>query len=46
MPAGATLLWKEQFSGVSVKVKHSRLRVALSPLGFLALIPSSEKELL
>jgi len=44
MPAGASLLWKEQFSGVSVKVKNSRLRVALSPSGFLALIPSSEKE--
>lgn len=42
MPAGASLLWKEQFSGVSVKVKNSKLRVAVSSLGFLALIPSSE----
>ncbi len=46
MPAGASLLWKDQFSGVSVKVKNSRLRIGVLPLGFLTLAPSSEKEML
>ena len=46
MPVRASLLWKNQFSGVNLKIKDSRLSVAVLPLGFLALIPSSEKEVL
>jgi cyclomaltodextrinase len=45
MSAGASLLWKDQFSGVSVKVENSRLRLAIFPLDFLMLVPSSEKEM-
>jgi cyclomaltodextrinase / maltogenic alpha-amylase / neopullulanase len=44
IPAGAALTWKDLFSGMSVKVKNSQLSVAVSPFGYLALIPSSEKE--
>jgi glycosidase len=46
MPAGASQLWKNQFSGINLKVKDERLSVAISPLGFLALVPYSEKEIL
>jgi len=46
MPAGSSLIWKNQFSGVSVKVKDSRLRIDVLPLGFMTMAPSSEKEIL
>jgi glycosidase len=45
MSTGTSLLWKDQFSGVSVKVENSRLRLAILPLDFLILVPSSEKEM-
>jgi hypothetical protein len=46
MPAGISLTWKDQFSGVSVKVKNSRLNVSVFPSGYLTLVPFSEKEIL
>ena len=46
LPAGISLTWKDQFSGVNMKVKNSRLSVAVLPLGYLTLLPSSEKEIL
>lgn len=45
MPAGASLLWKNQFSGVNVTVENARLKLAMLPLDFLMLVPSSEKEM-
>jgi glycosidase len=45
MPAGASIMWKDQFSGVSGKVGNSRLNIAVEPFDFLALIPVSEKEM-
>jgi cyclomaltodextrinase len=44
LPVGVSLVWKDQVSGVSMIVKNSRLSVAVSPLGFVMLAPSSEKE--
>ncbi len=46
MPAGSSLSWKDHFSGISVKVNGSQLSTAILPLGFLILVPSSEKEIL
>jgi hypothetical protein len=46
MSTGAPLLWKDQFSGVNMRVKNSRLNVTILPLGFLILEPSSKKEIL
>jgi glycosidase len=45
MPAGVSLVWKDQCSGICNKVNNSHLRVAVVPLGFLAMVPSSEKEI-
>jgi glycosidase len=45
MPLNATLYWKDQFSGVNIKVNNSRLNVAILPLDFLALEPYSKKEI-
>jgi hypothetical protein len=45
MPAGASIMWKDQFSGVSGKVDNSRLNITIEPFDFLALIPVSEKEM-
>jgi glycosidase len=45
MPAGASILWKDQFSGVSVKIENSQLRLAILPMDFLMLVPSSKKEM-
>jgi len=46
MPADAPLYWKDQFSGVNIKVNNSRLNVAILPLDFLALESYSKKEIL
>lgn len=46
MPAGSSLIWKNQFSGINFKVKDSRLRIGILPSGFIMLAPSSEKEIL
>ena len=45
MPAGASLLWKNQFSGVTCKLENSRIKLSMVPLDFLMLVPSSEKEM-
>ena len=44
LPAGASLLWKDQWSGVRINVKNSRLSTAIGAFGFRVLVPSSEKE--
>ena len=46
LPAGVSLVWKDQLSGARWNVKNSQLNVAVPPLGFLTLAPSSEKEIL
>jgi cyclomaltodextrinase / maltogenic alpha-amylase / neopullulanase len=46
LPVAASHVWKDQFSGISMEVKNSRLNVAIAPLGFLVLVPSSEKVML
>jgi glycosidase len=43
MPAGASLLWSNQFTGASVTSNDSRLPVTVSPMSFLAFVPSSKK---
>ncbi len=44
MPVDASEIWQDQFSGVVIRVKNSRLNVTILPLDFLALEPFSEKE--
>ena len=46
LPAGVSLVWKDQLSGARWNVKNSQLNVAVPPLGFLTLAPSSEKDIL
>jgi maltooligosyltrehalose synthase len=46
LTAGVSLVWKDQFSGISNKVKNSQLSVTVLPLGFLTMVPSSKKEIL
>ncbi len=45
MPAEASLLWKDQFTGIRVNVKDSRLNIDIAPLGFMILTPFSSKEM-
>ena len=45
MPAGASLLWKNQFSGVTSKFENARMKLSMVPLDFLILVPSSAKEM-
>jgi hypothetical protein len=44
LPAGASLFWKDQSSGVRINVKNSCLRTTIGAFGFRFLVPSSEKE--
>ena len=45
LTAGASLTWKDQFSGVSVKVENSRLKLTVLPMDFLVLAPFYDKEM-
>jgi hypothetical protein len=46
LPAGVSLVWKDLISGLSNTVMNSHLTVTVVPLGFLMMVPSSEKEIL
>ncbi len=44
IPAGLSMMWKDQFSGVNYQAKDSYLNVTLLPLGYLILVPTTERE--
>ena len=46
LPGGVSLVWKDLISGLSNTVMDSHLSVTVVPLGFLMMVPSSEKEIL
>jgi 1,4-alpha-glucan branching enzyme len=43
MPAGSSIVWKDIFSGVSFHKKDSCLNVGLLPLGYMVLVPETER---
>jgi hypothetical protein len=43
LPVSESKAWRDQFSGVPVKVENSKLMVTLKPMQFVLLVPSSEK---
>lgn len=45
LSADASLFWKDQFSGISFKVKNSSLRIDIASFGIQVLLPSSEREI-
>jgi 1,4-alpha-glucan branching enzyme len=45
VPIHASLTWTDQFSGVKVNVQNSRMRLTLTPLGYMLIVPTTEKEM-
>jgi glycosidase len=45
MPAGSSMMWKDQFSSICFQAKDLSLNITLLPLGYVALAPETERNI-